>query len=186
MSIIRIATRYAKSLIELASEQGKLDQVVQDMDLFRKSLESRDLYLMLKSPIIHKSKKSEILKVLFKDRVDPLTLSFFDIIVRKGREEYLPEITENFEAQYKKIKNISTVKLTTASELDPSVLDRITKILESSDETDQHVEIVTEVNPDLIGGYVIEIGDKQYDASVLNKLEEYKKSFLGNDFVRSN
>jgi len=85
------------------------------MMLFHKMLTNRDLYLLLKSPIINATKKHSIFKALFEGKLSKTTLAFFDIIVTKGREMYLPEITNEFIRQYKVKMKVSTVHLTTAA-----------------------------------------------------------------------
>ncbi len=183
MSESRIASRYAKSLIELAQEQGKLDRVKEDVDAFLEALESRDFALLLKSPIVHADKKWQILKTLFEGKFDELTMAFLRILLRKGREPYLAHIAQEFIHQYKRLKHISTVKLITAVPLSPQTVESVRKVLEESRVTDEHVEILTEVDPDIIGGFVLEFDDKLYDASVKHKLELLKKEFLDNLYI---
>ena len=184
MSVHRIAARYAKSLIELADEQNKLEAITEDIKSFKSALgTNRDLYLLLKSPIVNGDKKKQIFKALFEGKYDELTLAFLNILATKGREEYMPEIADEFILQYKHIKHISTVTLTTASQLDEKTLESLRKKLEESKATDEHVEIINAVDPDLIGGFVVEFEDKIYDASVASKLEELKRTFKNNLYV---
>ena len=177
MSIQRIASRYAKSLMDLAVEQNKLERVLEDVQSFNQAAAVRDFYLMLKSPIINATKKESILKEVFGAKYDELTMAFLNIIVKKGREPHLPEIAEEFIAQYREMKGISSVKLITASPVNNELLESIKSKLMESAETASKVEITTEVNPELIGGFVVEFQDKVYDASVAHKLEELKKEF---------
>ena len=117
MSSYRIAARYAKSLIDLAQEQGKLDRVLQDMTAFRDVADLRDMDLLLKSPVVNADKKSKVLEAIFRDKIDPLTHSFINIILRKGRESILGEIAQEFIFQYRVIKGISIVEVTSAEPL---------------------------------------------------------------------
>ncbi len=176
----RVAGRYAKSLIDLAVERGNLQSVVGDMESLNQAMKNRDLYLMLKSPIINADKKESIMKILFGETFDDVTMAFIKICITKNREDILPEIATDFLAEYKKMQGITTVKVTTAAPLSTEALETLrTKLIDSS-MTAKNVEIETIVNPDLIGGYVIEFGDKLYDASVAHKLESLKKEFKGN------
>lgn len=184
MSVIRIATRYAKSLIDLAQEQNKLDRILEDIESFQEATNNRDFYLLLKSPIINTDKKLEIFRILFDESFDELTMAFMDIILKKGREQQLPEIAAEFIAQYKEINHIQTVKLTTAQSLSEEVVERIKSKLEDSKVTDDHIEIVTAVDPELIGGFVLEFDNRLYDASVAHKLDQLKKDFSKNDFLK--
>lgn len=180
MSVSRIASRYAKSLIDYARETNRLEEVKEDMRTLDKALESRDLVMLLKSPIVNESKKKSIFKEVFTGKLSETTLSFFNIIMNKGREEYIPAISTEFENQYKELKGISSVKLITATPISDANLASIKAKLLASDETDQQVEIETVVDPSIIGGFVLEIGDKLYNDSVAYKLAQMKKGFKGN------
>lgn len=177
MSAIRIAGRYAKSLVDLAQEQGKLDTIKGDIDGFISATENRDFSLLLKNPIVPQGKKSEVLKAIFGGKVDELTMAFFNIVLRKGREEYLPMIAEEFGNQYRAIKGLTKVQLITATEMSAENLEQIKTKLLGSSATDKEVEISTTVDPSLIGGFVIKIGDKLYDNSVAYQLGKLKKEF---------
>ena len=185
MSVTRIASRYAKSLLDLAQEQNKLDRVLGDVEAFKKATEQRDFFLLLKSPIVNPDKKATILKEIFSGKFDELTMAFINIVLRKGREGYLPDIVEEFLSQYRALKNISTVKLTTAKEISEASLNAIRQQLKSSSATEANIEIETAVDPSLIGGFVIEFDDKLYDASVAHKLGQLKKQFSGNQYVNN-
>jgi len=177
----RIAKRYAKSILDLGIEQNNLDSVYADMLNISAALENRDFKLFVKSPIIKADKKQSVFAVIFGDSIGELSMAFFNILTRKSREVYLPEIVESFLHLYKKYNKITEVKLTTAQTLGDSAIDAIKKALLDSTITDEKVEIFTDVNPSLIGGFVIEMDDKLYDASVAHKLEKVKKNFLDNN-----
>lgn len=183
MSVQRIASRYAKSLIDLAVEQDKLERILEDVKSFREVLKNKEFKLLTKSPIISISKKKDIFKALFAGKYDELTVAFFDILLTKGREAYLPDIAVAFLAQYKKMKHISTVKLITASPLGEGVLAAIKAKLVESTTTDDKVEMSVAVDPKLIGGFVLEFEDNVYDASVSTKLDELKKGFRDNKYI---
>ena len=178
MSVSRIAGRYAKSLLDLAQEQGKLDTILGDVQSFKEATTNRDLLLMLKSPIINTDKKRSVVSAIFGDRLDQLTNAFIDIIMRQGREEYLPEICDEFVNQYRGLKNITSAKVTSAVALNDATLTKIkNKIMSEMANGASEVEVVTKVDPSLIGGFVIEVGDKLYDASVAHKLGKLRKEF---------
>lgn len=181
MSVIRIASRYAKSLLDLALEQNKLDTVLEDIEAFNTYLENRDLFLLLKSPIINVSKKQQIFKALFEGKFDALTISFFDIIIRKSREKYLPDISREFINQYRGYKEITTAILITATEMSTDKVDLIKKALLESEITEKELELEMQIDPSIIGGFVIKIGDKLYDASISHKLDQLKKEFSGSN-----
>lgn len=177
MSVQRIAGRYAKSLLDLSQEQNKLDRVLQDMTSFQKASQNKDLAMLLKSPIVNTTKKQSIMKALFAEHFDETTMAFLALMINKGREPYLADVAKEFIAQYKRINHISSVKVTTAKPLTEASLNDLRKKLEASNVTDKTVEIETAVDENLIGGFVLEIGDQIYDASVAQKLEELKRTF---------
>src|SRR5689334_7012712 len=114
MSDIRVASRYAKSLLDLAAEKGTLEQVRQDMQLLTKTAqESRDFRMLLKNPIIKSDKKLAILNALFGGKVSEMTSKFFQIVTQKSREEVLEAVASEFESQYNLRKGIQTATITT-------------------------------------------------------------------------
>lgn len=185
MSVSRISTRYAKSLLDLARDRNELEIVKGDIDVMVQAMKSRDLVLFLKSPIINAGKKLSVFKTLFEGKVGKTTMAFFDIIIKKGRETYLPEICSDFIGQYKIFNKISTVTITTAAPMTDGALNDIKSKLLTSDITMDKLDIVTKVNSDIIGGFVLEIGDNLYDASIKHKLDQVKKEFASNQYVKS-
>ena len=184
MSVTRIATRYAKSLIDLAIDQKKLEEVYRDVDTLRSAVKNRDLYLMLKSPIVHNDKKNAALDAIFAGKLDALTMAYLHLLVNKNREMYLPEIAAEFVAQYKVLKKITTVRVTSATPLSDSVLDAIRKKLLASGVTTENLDIETAVDTTLIGGFVLQFDHKRYDASVAHKLDELNAEFLKNLYIK--
>ncbi len=180
MSVQRIASRYAKSLLDLSVERNDLETVADDVDYVLGSLQSRDLYLLIKSPIINPGKKKAIFKRLYDDALSPTINSFLHIMLRKGRENLLPEILEAFKSQYREIKKISTVTLRTAVELEPETVDAIRNTLKQSGATKDNIEMEVEVDPSLIGGFTLEFEGKEYDSSLAHKLRELRKQFSSN------
>lgn len=178
----RLASRYAKSLIDLSSEKGQLEAVQADM-LFLQQLSKTnpDVVSLLKSPIIKADKKQQILAAILDTRVSVMTSSFIKLLVIKGREGNLPEIAAEYLHQYNLLKGISKVKITTAVPVDASVLNAIKQKAEAG--TSNKIELETAVDADLIGGFVLQTEDKLFDASVLRDLNDIKKQFAGNIYV---
>ncbi len=184
MSVLRIAGRYAKALIDLAIEQNKLEAVYSDVQYFSEVAQNRDFASLLKSPIIKADKKGKIFDEVFGNKISEITNAFLKIILNKGRESYLQDIAKSFIRQYKAYNKVSTIKLTTAAPITEQNLDAIKAKLLGSAVTSEKVEIETSVNADLIGGFVLEIGDKLYDSSVAYKLEQLKKEFKDNSYIK--
>ncbi len=185
MSVQRVATRYAKSLIDLARDNNKLDRIKEDVMGFLEVAKNRDFKMCLQSPIINTGTKTKIFRELFDGKVDQVTMAFFNIILNKGRESYLPEIASEFIEQYKAINHISTIRLVTATEVDAKTIDAIRQKFEAAGSTRSNVEIIHTVDPTLIGGFLVEFDDKLYDASVKYQLEQVKKQFTGNLHIQN-
>jgi F-type H+-transporting ATPase subunit delta len=179
----RLAARYAKSILDLAVERGQLETVYADMIFLRTICRSsRDLVNLLSSPVIKADKKRKTLEAITAGRISPLTTAFNALLMSKEREAYLPEIAAAFIEQYKAYKGIQTVRLTTAvpvsEDLRQAILEKV--------KTDRHVsqiDLETTVREDLIGGFVLEIGDELIDASIAYDLHKIKQQFENNDFI---
>ncbi len=180
MSVIRIASRYAKSLLDLSIEGNKLDTILGDVQSLQNAVANEDLANMLKSPIIKGDKKKQILNAIFNGKVDELTMKFMDLVVLKGRESYLKDILDEFMNQYRQFKSISIVKITSAEPLNDENIANIKAKLLVSKETADNIEIETVVDPSILGGIIIQVGDKLYDASVAHKLQTLRKEFSAN------
>lgn len=184
MSVLRIATRYAKSLLDLAIEQGKLEQVYEDMSALKAAAQVRELHLLLKSPVIHADKKLSILNTLFSGKIDSLTMSYLQLLVNKGREGYIADITTAFIHQYKVLKHITAIKVTTAVPLSEALNEQLRKQILASGVTSENLEIDVQVDPSLVGGFVLEFDNKRYDASVVHKLDQLRAQFSKNLYIR--
>lgn len=172
----QVAVRYAKSLIELADEKGQLDTVYGDM---RKVLagcrQIKDLQLLLRSPLIKTDKKIQVFKAIFKGQVCTIVEEFIILITRNRRESYLESISEQFITQYKEKKNIITAVVTSAIALDATIKSKILDILKKWYKAE--IEIIEKIDPKLIGGFVLRIGNKEADMSILRQLNQLKKDF---------
>jgi F-type H+-transporting ATPase subunit delta len=174
-----VANRYAKSLLELAVEKGQLEKVYADMQLVQSVYQgNKDFVNFLNSPIIHLDKKQAVIKAVFGNNISDISLGFFKILTDKRRENYLGDIAKAFIEQYKEHKDITTAVVTSAAGIDGSAREKILKLVK--DQVKGEVELVEKVDKDLIGGFVLRIGDKQVDASISRKLNELRKSFSEN------
>lgn len=182
MSDIRVASVYAKSLIELANEKGVLEQVHQDMLLFSNVVsQNRDLELLLTNPIVKSDKKLAVLNAIFKGKVQQMTQMFFDIVAKKNRESLLTFIASEFEKQYNLLKGIQKVTVTSAAPLDPALRESLGKQLVA--ETGKSIQLIELIDPSLIGGFVLRVGDIQIDSSVRNSLRKLRNDFKDNPYI---
>jgi F-type H+-transporting ATPase subunit delta len=179
----RLATRYAKSILDLAVERNELETVFQDM-LYLEQLtnQSKEFVSMLRSPVVPSDKKVSVIKAITDSSVSKMTSAFLVLLVKKGREGVLPEMIKAFIRQYKIKKNIHVVKLTTAAPISDEVRDRIVQQVKDTSNM-QLIELETSVDPKLIGGFVLQAGDKLVDASIYYDLKEVSRQFENNDFI---
>lgn len=179
----RLASRYAKSLLDLAVERGQLEQVYGDM-LYLQQLTkaSRDFLNLLRSPIVSSDKKLAAINAVVSKNVGQLTEAFAKLLVNKNREGELPEIIEAFIHQYKEQKGVHTVKLTTAVAVSDAIKNQLVEQVKKTSGL-QNIELETTVDPNIIGGFVLQTGDKLVDASVAYDLKQISRQFENNDFV---
>ena len=184
MTDYRAASRYVKSLLGLAIEKGALDAVHSDMVMFSKIVdENRAFALMLRNPIIKHDKKRDVLEKLFKGKVHSLTMSIFDIITKKNREPLLPSIAKEFHNAYNEYKGVGKATVVTATPLDARLRAEFEQMVKGLSEKKQ-VELIESVDPDMIGGFVLNIGDRQIDASIKNKLKALQVKFSQNPYIK--
>jgi len=183
MSNPRLASRYAKSLLDLSIERNELDEVFADMQWLQRVCKSNpDFVNVLKSPVIKSDNKAKILEAVVKERISALTMTFILLLIRKTRESNLPEVINSFITQYKVHKQIYPVQLTTATELSEDLKNAIIRQIQATSKM-KSIELETSVNKDLIGGFVLKAGDKLIDASIAYDLKEIARQFENNDFI---
>jgi F-type H+-transporting ATPase subunit delta len=179
----RLAGRYAKSILDLAIEQGQLEAVYTDMKYLQAVCNASSEFVnMLRSPIIKADQKNSILSAVLKNNVGVLTNSFIVLLVKKGRESDLHEIANTFIEQYNGMKGIHQVTLTTAVEISTDMKNAIAQKVKS-DNSFASIELTTKTDESLIGGFVLEFNNNLLDASISRDLKDIKKQFLKNEFV---
>ncbi len=185
MADTKVAKRYAKSLIDLSNEQKVMDAVNNDMKLFVDVCKNnRDFTMLLSNPIIDSSKKLKIITGVFADKVNKMTMSFFTIVVKKGRESYLYDIAKAFLSQYKVLKGIQTAEVVSAVGLDDTLRKKIYDLVRKG--SNSEVELIERVDKALIGGFILRLDDKQYDASVASDIRKLAQSFTSNPYIKKN
>jgi len=131
----------------------------------------------LHSPIIIPSKKEAIFHKMLEGNVEKITLSLLDLIVKNGRESFIPAIARNFIHETKKFKGITESVLTTAIKVDDNVrkqiIDLISKVFNTK------VELKENLDPEIVGGFILQVDDNYIDASIRNKLRKIKKELIG-------
>lgn len=180
MSELRVASRYAKSLFELAVERDILDAVHADMNmLLEVEHVSFQFASLIKSPIVGSDKKLSVINALFGTKTSELTSSFFKLVSEKGRESYLPSIAREFHKQYNQHKGIQQAEVTTTFPLDDVLRAEFKSIVKEISGKDK-VELREKINEKLIGGYILKIDDRQLDESISGQLRKLKLEFTEN------
>lgn len=180
----RIGYRYAKSIFDLAKEKNLLDEVKEDMSVIHEISEgSREFRVMLSSPLINVTKKEAILRSVFRDSLkSEFTKQLVNIIVRKGRERYLDNAAKSFLELYDRDKHILRGKLISAKPLSDEQVVAIRKQVEK--ETGDSFEMETEIDPELIGGFVLKIGDKIFDGSIASSLRKLQQDLTNKTYIK--
>lgn len=177
MSETKVASRYAKSLLDLAKEQNNLEEVNNDVTFFLSVCkQSPDLVKLFRNPVVKTDMKQTVVNKIFASRVTKLTQLFFEIIIRKNREFYIVEIAKEFRNQYNQFKGIMQAQVTTAVELDNQLITEIREFI--SKQTGKQIELAAKINPEIIGGFLIQMEDKLFDASIASKLSNIKKNLI--------
>lgn len=176
MSVYRVSYRYANSLMQLAEEKKIYSKVAQDAELIYSSLDSsKELRAVLKSPIIKSVEKKKVLSAIFEGKISKEAESFLLFVVEKGREDILYDIFKEFINLRNKKEGILRAKIVSAVQLDDSLKKKITSKLEK--QTEKIVESSFFVDEKIVGGFVAELEDKVYDASVRHQLKLLRKKF---------
>ncbi|PCH51826.1 MAG: ATP synthase F1 subunit delta [Flavobacteriaceae bacterium] len=176
MSGSKAAVRYAKAILSFSLEQNKEVQVNEDMLLITNTIEdSKDLQLLLSSPIIKSQIKKVAIKEVFSSKITSLSIGLLDLLIDNKRIAILNEVAKKYTILFDKLKGIEVAKVITAvpltEVLSKQVLSKVKEI------TGKKATIENVVNPDIIGGFILRIGDVQYDASIANKLQGLKRQF---------
>jgi F-type H+-transporting ATPase subunit delta len=176
MASTKSAGRYAKALLDLCSEKGLVDTIEKDLQQFINAVQvSNDLRVFLNSPIVRGDKKNTVFQVLFAN-FNPLTLQFFNLVIKNGKEAFLPEIAIQFNSLLKKQRGIVTGTITSAAPLSVATKETILKRISPAFEG--KLSLSESVDPSLLGGFVIRVEDKQIDASVSSKLKALKQELV--------
>lgn len=178
----RAALRYAKAILNLAKDSKIESKVNDDMLLVASTIaENNDLDVMLRSPIIKAAAKQNVLNTLFENKVNELTLGVFHLLLENKRLDILYAVAKQYTIIFDYLKNIEIAKVTTAvpitKEIENEVLAKILKL------TGHEASIENHVNPDILGGFILRVGDLQYDASISNHLYKLKKEFDNSHYI---
>ncbi|MCD8404197.1 ATP synthase F1 subunit delta [Tenacibaculum dicentrarchi] len=172
----RPALRYAKAILNLAKETNKDSLVNDNMKLIASTIaESSDLNRMLKSPVVKANDKKTVLVALFGDKVDAIITNLFNLLEENKRMIMLEAIAKQYAIIYDAYKGIQVAKVTTAVVLTKELEDKIQAKIVSLTGNSASIENI--VNPNILGGFILRVGDVQYDASISNQFKELRREF---------
>ena len=176
MNESQISVRYAKALFQLAEEKQILDRVNRDMELLSETFGMEEFQYLLAVPSLQASKKRSIVESVLRDHMHESSMSMIALVIRNKREVYLPAIARNFGNLYRKAKGIRSASFVTAAVVGKEVIDQVKKMV--ADAFKSEVDLTTRVDADLIGGFILTVEDRRYDASVSGSLRKMKKQLL--------
>ncbi len=177
MSEQKVSKRYCNSLLDTAIEKNILDFVYKDMELISASLESsRQLSAMLLNPVIKSNIKLSVLESIFKDRIHIETFNFLSFLILKGRENLLSNISKEFLELRDDYLGIVSVKVSSAVSLDDTQIKNFQIKLEKL--LQKKVKFIFKIDTSVLGGFIAEVNDTVYDASLKHQLALLKKKFL--------
>lgn len=182
MKDARAALRYAKAILNLAKESKSDTAVKDDMQLIVNTIKDNDeLDVVLKSPVIKSADKMNVLNAVFSKKINNITLGLFNLLQENKRLDIIGSIAKQYEIIYDFYKHINVAKVTTAVPISAAIEKQVlAKIVEI---TGEEASLENEVNPDILGGFILRVGDVQYDASISNHLNELKKEFDNSHYI---
>lgn len=171
-----ISVRYTKAIFNLAKDKNIIDEVKADMELvYNLMSQSKELQIVFQNPVLKPSHKKDIVERIFIG-FNKMTLSFLNLLIENRREEHLLDISRNFLMKYKQYKGIEQGAFITAMAVDEKVLDKVKTIIKQVLKTD--IELTNEVNEHILGGFILRVGDTQFDASIESGLNKIKRKLL--------
>ncbi|MFD2916994.1 ATP synthase F1 subunit delta [Psychroserpens luteus] len=178
MAGARAAIRYAKAVLSLAQEQKLEDTVNSDMKLIASTIaDNKELKLTLQNPVVRSSVKKSIVLEIFKN-MNPLSAKLVDTLIDNKRISAIGDVASQYNMLYDQLKDTQIATVTTAVELSDDLRAKV--LLKLKELTGKEVEINNVIDDSILGGFVLRIGDIQYDASVANKLSKLKREFTLN------
>ncbi|RLD36398.1 MAG: ATP synthase F1 subunit delta [Bacteroidetes bacterium] len=179
MNLSKISVRYAKALFQIAEEKGLLDEISADLKLlYNASQNIHQFEDFLLNPVLSLSEKKAAFHRIFTGNLHPLTLDFIDLLIKNNRLSFVEAIARQYNERYKDSKGITEITFTTTIPVDKAIQEAIFKQI--GFKASQKIELDERIDPDIIGGFILKIEDKQIDSSVKTKLNKIKKELVKN------
>ena len=182
MKNARPALRYAKAILRLAKDNNIEEEINNDMGLILETIATSDeLQLLLNSPVTKATEKKKILNAIFGNKINPVTKGLFNLLQENKRLTMLTSVAKQYRTVYDIDQNIQVAKVTTAILLSPELEYKIQQKIVAI--TGFNATIKNIVNPDIIGGFILRVGDVQYDASISNQFSELRREFDNSHYI---
>jgi|YNPMSStandDraft_2_1061718.scaffolds.fasta_scaffold22276_2 F-type H+-transporting ATPase subunit delta len=182
MNYSKISTRYAKALFLGALEEKKLHNVHKDLQLIQAIInDNKEFILFLQTPIYSPDEKKDFLKNFFESKIDFLTMNFLLLLANQRRENRLNDIIRVFFTLYNEHHQIVNASLITSYKLEEDFIQEFKKRLEES--LSKTVQLQNEIDENIIGGFILHIEDKEFDASIKNQLNKIKSNLENTSMI---
>ena len=178
----RAALRYAKATLNLAKEKGFAKEVNDDMILIQSTIEeNHDLEVMLKSPVIKSGPKLAVLTQVFEKKINGITMGLLNLLIVNKRLPILNLVAKEYVVIYDFLKGVEVAQITSAVPLTKELEAEILRKIKES--VGKEISMNNVIDPSIIGGFIIRIGDKLYDSSVSSRLNNLLSQFEDNHYI---
>lgn len=175
--------RYAKAFLDFAIKNNMTEQGLADLELITKTLKShRELRNILSQPFLPKAKKEAIISRIFGDKISDNTLKFITLMLDKNRQDIIPMILVTYRELYNEYKGIAEVTITTAVKIDEPTQHKLLYFVK--DKVNGNIMIINKIDKSIIGGFIINYLDYQYDRSIRKELKSLQSIFNDNLYVK--
>lgn len=176
MRTSKVGKRYAAGLLEFSKETGSTESIFHEMqDIVKIMGASKDLNQFFMSPVLDSKKKIEVAKEIFVN-FSQTAQNFIFLIIKQGRIAFLQDIAQEYINKVEDLQGVQRISLTSATALSQANVEAILKSTDLVNAANKY-ELQTIINPEILGGYILRVGDQQVDASVRSKLGQLKKEF---------
>lgn len=176
MGTMKVAKRYAQGLLEFTKDTGNTELVFNEMkDVAKTIYDSKELKRFFATPVIDTRKKQNVAKEIF-SKFSQTTQNMISLVIKQGREKYLENIAEDFVERVEALNGIQKITIITAEKISEQSLENIVQTSILVDKSKKY-KITQVIKPELIGGYILRVGDKQVNNSVFNQLNNLRKEF---------
>jgi len=183
MSGIRTAIRYAKATINFSRESGTSEKVFEDMKFVKETVsENKDLQILLSSPVIKSSLKRKVLMEIFEQKTSTITVGLIDLLIDNKRLALLGEVAKQYTILFDYLRGKEVATVTTAVPLTDSLNEKVLqKVKEVTGGNNAQIE--NKIDPEILGGFILRVGDVQYDASIASRLQLLKREFDNESYI---